>query len=614
MRSPHAFHIPVMGTGFTLDTPLRVGRYGIDSVMSIVDDVLVERVRRHHAARLGLEVEPIAATSPDARARRITAWCDLVHDELARQMEVLRATPLVPGSDKSRSFELLPGDAPARRAYAQVLAMMPGPARVAAEAALDAYLVAGAADVNIMTKLDRARRPEDAREARSDAKAALRGFAASRLSSSVVLSAGMNPTLYGLLESLPGFHRDDEGRIRKGVILKVSDFRSALVQGKFLAKKGIEVREFRVESGLNCGGHAFATEGELLGPILEAFRDGRAALREAVTPLLHQYYAARGLPFVGPPVEVRVTVQGGLGTHGELRRMHEHFGVDGTGWATPFLLVPEVTALDDATRARLAAAREADLYLSDASPLGVPFHNVRGSSSERETDARIAGGEPGSPCPNGYLAFDQTVTGGPACTASREYQLARLRQLGHDRAPPRGDPDPRVQQLYAKQCICTHLGNGLLIELGLARPDAPVAVCPGPNVAYFDRTYTLEEMVDHIYGRGPSLVPSWRPHVLAKELVLYVDVLERRLRDADARDEAARLRAQRYTDTLRDGIAHALRLAEQAPYEGENLASLRDVALAQRQRMEALGSGDCVRSRASARGAPSRAEPRGAST
>lgn len=50
----------------------------------------------------------------------------------------------------------------------------------------------------------------------------------------------------------------------KKVVIKVSDYRSALIQGKYLAKKGIWVSEFRIESGLNCGGHAFATDGYLL--------------------------------------------------------------------------------------------------------------------------------------------------------------------------------------------------------------------------------------------------------------------------------------------------------------------------------------------------------------
>lgn len=34
----HTFHIPVMGLAFTIDSPLRVAHYGIDSVISIMDD------------------------------------------------------------------------------------------------------------------------------------------------------------------------------------------------------------------------------------------------------------------------------------------------------------------------------------------------------------------------------------------------------------------------------------------------------------------------------------------------------------------------------------------------------------------------------------------------
>src|SRR5690606_12099773 len=97
----------------------------------------------------------------------------------------------------------------------------------------------------------------------TDALSALRGFALSELSSSLILSAGMNPRLYSALETFPDFFPDDNGCLKKKIILKVSDFRSAFIQAKFLAKKGIWVSEFRVESGLNCGGHAFATEGYL---------------------------------------------------------------------------------------------------------------------------------------------------------------------------------------------------------------------------------------------------------------------------------------------------------------------------------------------------------------
>ncbi|KKK80246.1 hypothetical protein LCGC14_2825420, partial [marine sediment metagenome] len=47
-RSAHTFHIPVMGIGFTIDTALRVAKYGISSVISLVDDTLIEQMRQFH--------------------------------------------------------------------------------------------------------------------------------------------------------------------------------------------------------------------------------------------------------------------------------------------------------------------------------------------------------------------------------------------------------------------------------------------------------------------------------------------------------------------------------------------------------------------------------------
>ena len=43
----HSFHIPVMGIGFTIDTPLKVAPFCIDSVISIVDDIIIEQMREY---------------------------------------------------------------------------------------------------------------------------------------------------------------------------------------------------------------------------------------------------------------------------------------------------------------------------------------------------------------------------------------------------------------------------------------------------------------------------------------------------------------------------------------------------------------------------------------
>jgi len=495
----HDFHIPVMGTGFTLDSALRVAKFGISTVISLADDRVIERVRRHYDP----SAVPIRAGDPDARARRITAWLDYVDAETRRQVEEVRAQPLEPGTDRFRHRALLGRDAP---------------------------VVRGAIECNIMTKVDAATANRDGTPRgpeHSLAKAAVRGFARSTLEGALVLSAGVNPSLFGYLAGFDAFRPDASGRVRKPVVLKVSDLRSAQIQAKFLARRGVPVSEFRVESGLNCGGHVFPTEGELMGPILRAFQQERQP-------------------------GVRVTVQGGVGTHGEMRRLREFYGADSVGWGSPFLLVPEVVVLDEATRAKLARG---EVYTSDASPLGVRFTNLHGSSSEEWSRARVKAGTPGSPCPNKLLAMN-TEFGRPLCTASREYQELKLARLGF-REPPRWEA---AAQVYEKQCICDHLGNGLINGLGIARRQ-PVAVCPGPNLVNFRRTYSLEEMVDHIYGRGPSLVSPERPHMFAAELSLYLEHFRRQPTGA-------------FRDNLLAGLDHYRELCTQPAYPGENLASL----------------------------------------
>jgi hypothetical protein len=552
----HQFHIPVMGIGFTIDSALRVARLGISTVISLADDRLIERVRRHTCDVYGLDCVPITAHDPDARARRTTAWLDLIDDVVARQIDAIRAQPFQPGTDKWRFVSLLPDSSPVKQRFLR------------GEDA-SAELQRGAIDVNIMTKVDGATYASDGKMRDPEyslAKASLRGFARSKLRSSLVLSAGVNPSLFGYLEQFDGFHRDQDGRIAKPVILKVSDLRSAVIQAKFLAKKGVEVAEFRIESGLNCGGHVFPTDGELMGPILGQFQRDRSSFPALLEPLLEAWYAARGKK-LHPSARNRrilVTAQGGVGTAGEMRRLVEFYGVDLVGWASPFLLVPEVTLMDEATRTQLAAATEDDLYVSDASPLGVRFNNLRGSSSEMWHRRRLAEGKPGSPCPNRLLAMNTEFTGQgkPICVASSEYQEQKLATLGFAEKPPEWDA---ARAVYEKACICDHLGNSALLGLGIEKRELPVAVCPGPNLAYFDRTYRLEEMVDHIYGRGASLVPADRPHMFAKELRLYVDHFE----------GLEGKKADVFRDHLLEGIARYRTLCEGPAFPGENLMSLR---------------------------------------
>jgi hypothetical protein len=550
-----------MGLGYTIDTPLKVAHFGLSSVVSIIEDELVERMREHHCKQHGEVFEPIPKPSHDHRARRITAYLDLLDRLVRRNMERVRAEPFTAGSDSTKYFELLPDGSPLKDSFHRLRASAPGPEREALEGELRRSMLPGSIDVNIMSKIDPTNYDEEGNALPPefcDAMAAFRGFANSTLDSAVVLSAGYNPRLYVYIAEFPDFLPDAQGRLRKRVILKVSDARSALVQGKILAKKGVWVSEFRIESGLNCGGHAFATDGILLGPILEEFRAKRSAIADELLALCNTALTQARLPTFSESPEQRFTVQGGIGTASEDLFLREHYRMDGTGWGSPFLLVPEVTNVDHTTLQQLTEARPDDFYLSWASPLGIPFHNFRPSSSEQQRKARIAKERPGSPCFKNYLSTNTEFTERPICTASRQYQDLKIKQLkaaGLDDATYAHE----VAAVIEKDCLCEGLGAAALLKEGLhpAHKLEAVAICPGPNTAYFSKVVSLRTMIDHIYGRTDLLAGVERPHMFAKELSLYMDYLKRELQQV--RDSVT-AKQQRYFATFKanmeEGIAY----------------------------------------------------------
>ncbi|HLA69853.1 MAG TPA: hypothetical protein VJN65_09130 [Bacteroidota bacterium] len=588
----HTFHIPVMGTGHSIDTPIRVAHLGISSVISIIDDTLIERIRGFYNTKHGLPYKKIYRFDEDARARRVTEYLETVQRLVRRNMETVRNLPFFHRNDKTKYFELLPNESPLKQEYLRMLALPPGKEREALEVSLTARMVPGAIDVNIMTKLDRLNVDKNGQqlpEQFSDAKSALRGFANSSLQSAVEFSAGFNRSLFAYLASFRDFYRTESGELKKRIILKVSDFRSASIQGHMLAKKGLEVHEFRIESGLNCGGHAFPSNGQLLPTILREFREKREQLKAEFLPFIQRFYESMGweYPHAAKEEQPILTVQGGIGTHGEDRRMREYFGMDRTGWATPFLLVPEATCVDDATRELLRRAKEEDVYVSDASPLGISFNNIRGSGSEVWTRKRAEKGKPGSPCPKGHLVSDTEFTREPICTASTQYQTLKLEQIsGLDIATEQ--KQKMIDNVLVKTCLCEHLGNGALITHGVAHPSqSPQAICPGPNIAWFDRIYTLQEMVDHIYGRGSSLVPQNRPHMFSKEVIMYVDFLERLIAKCGYTErEVSTLRE--FKDNLERGMDLCLQIASDDAFPGENISTIEPTVEEQRMRLRGM--------------------------
>ncbi len=528
-KSEHTFHIPVMGLGYTIDTPVKVARFGISSVVSIIQDILVEQMREFYCKKEGEEYIHIPMDDIDHRAKRITAYLNLLQRIVDRQVEKLKKEPFEEGKDIVKYFRLLPDTSSVKQLYTSMKEMS-GEARELAQKQLRNKIIAGAIDVNIMTKIDN---PNYSNENEllpveyCDAMAAFRGFANSNLASSIVLSAGLNPRLYAYLESFKDFFPDANGNIKKKIILKVSDFRSALIQGKFLAKKGVWISEFRIESGLNCGGHAFPTEGYLLGPILEEFKNKKEELRAELFTMCNKSLEEKEVTILPASTEFRITVQGGIGTAKEDLFLREYYHVDGTGWGSPFLLVPEATNVDDTTLQQLTNAKKEDYFLSTASPLGIPFNNFRKSSSEEQRKSRIEKNRAGSPCYKNYLSFNTEFTPKAICTSSREYQNLKLKELATLKLT-KEQFRVRFEEITTKDCLCDGLSSTVLLKNHLPIPHLmeAVAICPGPNLAYFSKTFSLEEMVDHIYGRLNALNVLHRSHMFINELKMYIDYLK----------------------------------------------------------------------------------------
>lgn len=561
----HTFHIPVLGLGYSIDTPIKVAPYGISSVASIVDDIAIERVRKFYLEKNGKPYTEIDSKTDDARAKRITAYLDMMLEMVDEEFENIKNQSFEEGTKLTKYFDILPNSSVLKHDYLQMLAETNDEKRILMQQKLRGSLEKGSIDINIMSKVDKMNvdaKGELKEEIYSDALAALRGFANSKLASSMVLSAGMNPRLYSYLEAFPDFLPDDKQQLKKKLILKVSDFRSAFIQAKFLAKKGIWVSEFRIESGLNCGGHAFATEGFLLGPILDEFKQKRA---EMLTELFTMYQNALSLKFINidnAPFQ-KISVQGGIGTAAENEFLTQYYQLDATGWGSPFLLVPEVTAVDDNTLSDLANATEDDFYISGASPLGIPFNNFRKSGAEKLRLERIEKGKPGSPCTKKFLVSNTEFSKEPICTASNKYQKLKIKELQKEALHP-DIYQQKYNTITEKICLCEGLVNSYYTKNNLlqAKESTAVAICPGPNLAFFKGPYKMEEMIAHIYGKTDLLSRTNRPHIFINELKLYIDYLKKDIENSFSEMTAKKEKyLNSFSQQLQNGIDYYKKLA-----------------------------------------------------
>ena len=558
----HTFHIPVMGLAYTIDSPIRVAQYGISSVISIIDDEVIEKMHTYYSKKFHLHYEGISNKIQDYRAERITAYLNMVDDVVKQKFEAFKQELVESKEALENYITMLPNKSEIKRSLLQRI----DEGTEAVKNYIDTHLTPGSIDVNIMTKVDKDNfiKNEQLPVTFNDAHASLRGFANSKLTSSVVLSAGMNPRLYSYFENFKDFFPDFNGELKKKIILKVSDFRSAMIQGNFLAKKGLWVSEYRIESGLNCGGHAFATDGYLLGPIMEEFKQKKDQLIQSAHDLMVKALGQKEMPAPEKPLELKITVQGGVGTAEEHDFLLDYYHVDSVGWGSPFLLVPEATSVDDATRNLLAKSIEKDFYTSQISPLGVPFNTVRGTTNEALKLSRIMENKSGSSCPKKLLALSKEFSNQGICTASRKYQDIKLEELEAIKDQLSAEElDKKRTKITDKSCLCVGLVNAAYLENGIKikGEEQGVVICPGPNLAYFDKEVSLSDMVKHIYGNTSVLGKITRPNMFINELKMYVDYLQNEVEEVSNEITAAQIKKlQAFKNNLLEGIEYYVNL------------------------------------------------------
>ncbi|WP_449436363.1 hypothetical protein [Pedobacter steynii] len=126
-----------------------------------------------------------------------------------------------------------------------------------------------------------------------------------------------------------------------------------------------------------------------MGPILQEFKENRLELFAELFQIYLNVLKSKSIYFdINWKPQQRVTFQGGIGTAEEHQFLINYFNLDAAGWGSPFLLVPEATNVDEHTLGDIANSKESDFYLSNASPLGVPFNNFKKSSAEAQKNRK----------------------------------------------------------------------------------------------------------------------------------------------------------------------------------------------------------------------------------
>jgi len=178
-----------MGTAFTADSPLKVAHYGINTVVALADDVLLERLRKYYSELYNIYYSEINNNTKDYRADRITSYLNLVHDIVSKKYDEFVFTTKEKFEDIKKYYSMLPERSEVKKEFNKIISESFSFEDLSKW--LKDNLSMGSIDVNIMTKVDKVNyfKKDKLPSEFNDAHAGLRGYARSNLASSVIFSA-----------------------------------------------------------------------------------------------------------------------------------------------------------------------------------------------------------------------------------------------------------------------------------------------------------------------------------------------------------------------------------------------------------------------------------------
>ena len=178
------------------------------------------------------------------------------------------------------------------------------------------------------------------------------------------------------------------------------------------------------------------------------------------------------------------------------------------------------------------------------------------------------------------------------CTSSQKFQAFKLADLEAIKDGISADVYDKMKfDITEKACLCVGLANAAYLEndIKIKGQAQGVVICPGPNMAYFDKEVSLSDMVKHIYGNAMVMTDVDRPNFFIKELKMYVDYLIHEINGTIIDLTTAQIKKwNAFKNNLLEGIEYYQALFSKTNYFKQDLNTIQKQLHTYKAKIEAI--------------------------